>query len=54
MFYDKKFFLKNRQNICGKSLSLKQAEFDLGGINKLHDKWQKSIQNNDEYTIDLN
>ena len=33
-------------------VSSKPAEFYLTGINKLPDKWQGVIQNNDKYTID--
>ena len=37
-----------------KNFSLKPAEFYLRGINKLPNKWQGLIQNNDEYNIDWN
>ena len=33
-------------------LSWKLTNFYLIGINKLPDKWQEVIANNDEYTID--
>ena len=35
-------------------LGSKLTEFYLKGINKLLDKWQEVIQNNDKYTIDWN
>ena len=35
-------------------LGSKPAEFYLRGINKLSDKWQGVIQNNNEYTVDWN
>ena len=35
-------------------LSLKPAEFNLRGINKLLDKWQEVNEKNDDYDIDWN
>ena len=51
---DKKFSQKDQVKMLMKNLSLKPAEFYLGGINKLHDKWQELILNKGKYAIHWN
>ena len=45
----KHFSGRSGENICGKLV----GEFFLIRINKLSDKWQEVIQNNDEYQVKL-
>ena len=51
---DKQFFQEDQAIIFVENfLSSKPNEFYLRGINRQPDKWQKVIQNNGKYTIDL-